>query len=117
MATHACLQWIKEDILSEYSLLREELENHCKFNEKDVQKLYTAVEEGELMLKTVARKPGSVRATTRKMREIDAILSKLVTRDSVSDEVYALCFPDKILVENYKRKMDEQTNEQLERAN
>jgi len=113
----AYIRWIKEDILSEYSLLREELENHCKFNEKDVQKLYTAVEEGELMLKTVARKPGSLRATTRKMREIDAILSKLVTRDRVSDEVYALCFPDKILVENYKRKMDEQTNEQLERAN
>jgi hypothetical protein len=36
--------------------------------------------------------------------EIDSILSKVVTKEVASPALYKLCFPDRVVVEGYKRR-------------
>ena len=102
----AYLGWIKEDILSEYSPWNSEFDDHSKFKERDMAKLHEIIEEGEQCLLDAWQRPGSaVRVTRKKMLDIDAALAKVVTRESASEELFRRCFPDKVLIDEYWRKL------------
>ena len=108
-------QWLKEDILSDYGPLKAELEDQSKFKQKDVERLYKAIEEGEQVVQSAWRKPGSaLRVTQKKMMEIDKLLAKLVTRENASEELFAQCFPDTVLVDQYKKQQEEKKAEAAE---
>ena len=37
-------------------------------------------------------------------RESAQVLAKVITKDLASPELYKLCFPDKVIVEDYKKR-------------
>ena len=108
-------QWLKEDILGEYGPLKAELDDQSKFKQKDVERLYKAIEEGEQVVQNAWRKPGSAfTRTQKKMMEIDKLLAKLVTRETASEELFALCFPDAVLIDQYKKVQEDKKAEASE---
>jgi hypothetical protein len=67
-------------------------------------KLERLVEEGEQFLAKL--KPGSsMRLTRKKQQEIDAALAKVITREVASEDLFRHCFPDKVLADEYRRKL------------
>ena len=73
----------------------------------DQDKLHRAVKEAEECLATAWQRPSTaLRVTRRKKAELDGLLAEIVTRESASEALFQACFPDVVLVEEYKKKME-----------
>jgi hypothetical protein len=108
----AYLEFIKADVLKPSRFANELAEN---FPEKQIDRLRKAVADAETLLVKAWQRPATALRITRKKRaELDALLGEIVTRDTASDALFQVCFPDKVLIEEYKRKLETEAAEAAE---
>jgi len=108
----AYLSWIKEDVLGPYSKFKAELEDESQFHPKSLAKLRAAVREAEGVLASAWRRPATVMKVTRAKRaELDALLATVVTKEAASAALYRHCFPDQVIVDDYKRRVKAEADE------
>ena len=99
----AYLQWMREDVLEPERFKTELADN---FPRKQLDRLHRAVDDADATLEAAWLRPGSALRVTRKRKvELDALLAEIVTSESASEDLYRRCFPDKVLVADYKRRL------------
>ena len=73
---------------------------------KQLDRLHRAVDDADATLEAAWLRPGSALRVTRKRKvELDALLAEIVTSESASEDLYRRCFPDKVLVADYKKRL------------
>ena len=93
------LAWLREEVLDS---VRFEEELREDFKQPDIAKLHRAVEEAEDFLKWAWERPHSAPKETRtRKEELIKLLASIITRDTASDALYAHCFPDRVLLEQF----------------
>lgn len=100
----ALLAWLKEDLLAPTSKYAAELSNSAKFSPRDIHHLRTAIADGEEFLRSAGTRGAHsfYRMTSRKKAEIEGILSKVVTREAASSHLFKHCFPNQVVIDEYK---------------
>ena len=89
------LAWLKQDVLGVYGKFAKELSDPSRFPPRAMHKLRWALKDGEDCLVSAWCRPATaVRVTRANKVEIDQVLSKVVTTEAASPELYAFCFPD-----------------------
>ena len=97
----AYVSWLKGSIL-ESTRFENELKED--FSQADRQKLDKMVKDGEAFLDVMWKTPKSAKKKgAKKKKELDEQLAKIINRDTASDALYTTCFPNRVLVEQYKR--------------
>ena len=98
----AYLRWIREDVLAPNSAHAEELET--RFSQKEDLNMRRAVKNAERTLKEAWRKPASAISVTGNTKlALDKMLLKLISKERASKALYAHCFPDRVLVDEYEK--------------
>jgi hypothetical protein len=93
------LAWLREEVLDS---VRFEAELREDFKQPDIAKLHRAVEEAEHFLTRAWERPHSAPKETRtRKEELIKLLASIITRDTASDALYAHCFPDRVLLEQF----------------
>ena len=93
------LAWLREEVLDS---VRFEEELREDFKQPDIAKLHRAVEEAEHFLIRAWERPHSAPKETRtRKEELIKLLASIITRDTASDALYAHCFPDRVLLEQF----------------
>lgn len=96
----AYLSWLRQDVLDSPRFAPELDED---FSKGEVARLRRLVAEGEELLKVVWQRPGSARRLMkRKHAEIGAALAALVTQERASEALYTACFPDQVLLREWR---------------
>ena len=99
----AYLQWLREDVLGPERFKTELADN---FPRKQLDRLHRAVDDADATLEAAWLRPGSALRVTRKRKaELDALLAEIITSESASEDLYRRCFPDKVLVADYKKRL------------
>ena len=93
------LAWLREEVLDS-ARFEEELRED--FKQPDIAKLHRAVAEAEHFLIKAWERPHSAPKETRKRKEeLVKLLDSIITRNTASDALYAHCFPDRVLLEQF----------------
>ena len=70
---------------------------------EQVAKLWSALEEGEECVVSAWRRKWTMSVVTdAMMRKVMGVVKSIVTKDRASQALYQACFPNEILVEQYK---------------
>jgi len=102
----AFLHWIKHDIISSSSYHATEFKE--RFDMLERAKLRLAVKDAERHLAQAWKRPALVRKVSAKeKRKLEALLASIVTKKTASAELYQACFPDQVVLERYKRDLEE----------
>jgi len=99
----AYITWLREDILHN----EKHVANLLKIDAKDLDSLGAAIKQAEQAMEEAKNRPSSAsRLSATKKKELDRLLAKVITLER-SPELFSACFPDKVLVEAYKRRQAE----------
>lgn len=103
----AYVAWLREDVLHS---TRFDHELHTDLTPKDIDRLSAALKNGEEFLETVWACPvGNVkRRCLAKKKELEKIVSAIINRASASDALFTHCFPNEVLLEQFRENMQQE---------
>lgn len=98
----ACLRNLRCEVLEAPRFARELRDD---FTQPEVERLWKALRFGEAALQAAWSRPRTMwRATQRALQHVLDEVEKVVTKAKASEALYKQCFPDAVLVEQYKAR-------------